>query len=160
MRKRRKKEEVDEYGNLVTKPDSDSEDGAAIYSSPFKDKKTKTISTDDLNNAPKVTVWEGDDSFLVALEVPGLIRTSLQHKASTVVLEVQGLCRFPEIIENKWPATMSFGKEFRRTIEFSKAIDPSNSGLIDVPCEGVIFYKCQKQQIGSVSLTPATMKLS
>lgn len=55
------------------------------------------------------------------------------------------MCRFPEIIENKWPATLSFGKEFKRTIEFSKPINPSESGLIDVPCEGIIFYKCSKQ---------------
>jgi len=119
---------------------------------PHANKKEAKKMKLEMEKFPKVSVWEAEDSYLVAIEVPGLQRSSLSHKASIVMLEVQGCCAFPEEIESKWTGTVEFRKEFERTIHFSKPINPSSSGLIDIHSEGVIFYKCTKQQLEVVEL--------
>jgi len=132
--------------NNNTKPDKRLSTDSA--SSPPKTKKAKTTQ-----QFPTFTVWEADDSFLVALEVPGIVRDTLKPTISVVELDVSGVCQIPEKIAQKWQGTGTFlQRKFRQVIQFVKPIDPNNSGLIDIDCEGFVFYKCAKQNVQSFPL--------
>jgi HSP20 family molecular chaperone IbpA len=108
---------------------------------------------------PPFEVWEDDDSYLVALQVPAIDRSTLEHKISIVGLEVSGSCSMPLVITKKWPGAFDwYPRKWQRQIVFPKPIDPNMSGLVDIQCEGMLFYKCPKQTIHTVNLTN-TIKL-
>jgi hypothetical protein len=118
-----------------------------------------TMSDIPGQNFPPFEVWEDEESYLVALQVPAIDRSSLEHKISIVGLDVNGSCSLPMNITKRWPGAFDwYPRKWNRQIIFPKPIDPGNSGLVDIQCEGMLFYKCPKQSIQSVSLTN-TIKL-
>jgi len=125
-----------------------------------KEEPNSTATSVDLSSSfPPFEVWEDEESYLVALQVPAIDRSSLEHKISIVGLEVSGSCMLPPNITKRWPGAFEwYPRKWSRQIIFPKPIDPLSSGLVDIQCEGMLFYKCPKQSIQSVSLTN-TIKL-
>jgi len=124
-----------------------------------KEETAADVLLDMASTFPPFEVWEDDDSYLVALQVPAIDRSTLEHKISIVGLEVSGSCSMPIVITKKWPGAFDwYPRKWQRQIVFPKPIDPNVSGLVDITCEGMLFYKCPKQTIHTVNLTN-TIKL-
>ncbi len=62
-------------------------------------------------------MWEDEDAYLVAIQVPAIDRTTLEHKISILSLEVSGSCTLPMIITKKWPGAFGwYPKKWQRQI--------------------------------------------